>query len=253
MQGLGLLLRKELRELVRTMRLPVVLIVFAILGLISPLLARYIREILQAVGGAQFQGVIPDPVARDAVAQLTKNVGQFGVLIAILVTMGIVAAEKERGTAAFLLTKPLGRGAFLAAKAVAIGLLLVMATVLAGVLCWTYTTILFEPLPVAGFLAALGLVWLSLAVFAAVTFLASVVAPSALVAGGIGLATLMLAGFLSVIPGLALYLPTGLWGMAEVLAVGDVPDGLIGAIASNVLIIATALGFAWWSFRRQEL
>ncbi len=253
MQGLGLLLRKELRELVRTMRLPVVLIVFAILGLISPLLARYIREILQAVGGAQFQGVIPDPVARDAVAQLTKNVGQFGVLIAILISMGTVATEKDRGTAAFLLTKPLGRGAFLGAKAVAIGSLLAIATLLAGVLCWTYTTILFEPLPVAGFLAALGLVWLSLAVFAAVTFLASVVAPSALVAGGIGLATLMLAGFLSVIPGVAPYLPTGLWGMAEELAVGDVPDGLIGAIASNVVIIAAAIGLSWWSFRRQEL
>ena len=105
-----------------------------------PCLARYIREILQAVGGAQFQGVIPDPVARDAVAQLTKNVGQFGVLIAILISMGTVATEKDRGTAAFLLTKPLGRGAFLGAKAAAIGSLLAIATLLAGVLCWTYTT-----------------------------------------------------------------------------------------------------------------
>ena len=253
MQGFGLLLRKELRELVRTMRLPVVLVVFAILGLMSPLLARYVREILEAVGGPQFQGVIPDPVARDAVTQLTKNVGQFGVLIAILVSMGTVAAEKDRGTAAFLLTKPLGRGAFLGAKAAAIGSLLLIATLLAGVLCWTYTTILFEPLPVGGFLAAIVLVWLSLAVFAAVTFLASAVAPSPLVAGGIGLAALMLAGFLSVIPGLAPYLPTGLWGMAEDLAVGDVPNGLAGSIAVNAAIIATAIGLAWWSFRRQEL
>jgi hypothetical protein len=40
----------------------------------------------------------------------------------------------------------------------------------------------------------------------------------------IGLATLTIAGFLSVMPGLGPYLPTGLWGMAEELAVGNVPE-----------------------------
>ena len=72
--------------------------------------------------------MIPEPTVADAVAQFTKNIGQFGVLIAILVTMGSVATEKERGTAAFLLTKPIGRGAFVAAKVVAIGALLALAT-----------------------------------------------------------------------------------------------------------------------------
>jgi ABC-2 type transport system permease protein len=253
MQGFGLLLRKELRELVRTLRLPVVLIVFAILGLASPVVARYIREILQAAGGADFQGVIPDPVARDAVTQLTKNLGQFGVLIAILVTMGSVAGEKDRGTAAFILTKPLARGAFLGAKVAAIGLLLALATALAGVLCWIYTAILFEPLPLAGYVAAIVLLWLSLAVFAAITFAASVVARSALVAGGIGLAAFLVTGFLSVVPALSRYLPTGLWTIAEELAIGQLPGVLAGAVLVSLATIAVALGLSWWTFRRQEL
>jgi len=101
--GLGLLLRKEIREQARTMRLLAVVAVFAILGLLSPVFARYVREIVEAVGGGQLGGMIPAPSIRDAVAQFTKNTGQFGVLIAILVAMGSVAAEKERGTAAFLL------------------------------------------------------------------------------------------------------------------------------------------------------
>lgn len=253
MQGLSLLLRKELRELVRTLRLPVVLIVFAILGLVSPVIARYIREILQAAGGADFQGVIPDPVARDAVTQLTKNLGQFGVFIAILVTMGSVAGEKDRGTAAFILTKPIGRGAFLGAKVAAIGLLLALATALAGVLCWIYTAILFEPLPLAGYVAAIVLLWLSLAVFAAITFAASVAARSALVAGGIGLAAFLVTGFLSVVPALARYLPTGLWSISEELAIGHVPELLVGPVAVGLAIIAMALGLSSWAFRRQEL
>ena len=116
MTGFGLLLRKELREQVRTMRLLVVVAVFAILGLLSPVFARYVREIVEAVGGGQFEGMIPAPVVGDAVTQFTKNMGQFGILIAILVAMGSVASEKERGTAAFLLTKPIGRGAFVAGQ-----------------------------------------------------------------------------------------------------------------------------------------
>jgi len=253
MTGLQLLIRKELREQARTMRLPVVIIAFAIMGLLSPVVARYIREIIDAVGGTQLEGIIPDPVVGDAVLQFTKNVGQFGVIIAILVTMTVVAAEKDHGTAAFLLTKPISRDAFLAAKVVAIGILLAVSTAVAGVLCWVYTAILFEPLPVGGYALAMVLVWLSLAVFAGITFLASVTLRSSIVAGGIGLVSLAAAGILSALPGLGSYLPTGLWSAADQLAVGTVPDPLLGPIVVNVTVIVVALGVAGWSFRRQEL
>jgi ABC-2 type transport system permease protein len=251
--GLGLLLRKELREQVRTLRLPVIVILFAILGMLSPVLARYIQEIVAAVGGDELTGMIPEPGVADAAAQFTKNLGQFGVLAAILVTMGSVAGEKERGTAAFLLTKPLSRGAFLFAKVLALGLLLALATAVAGVLCWIYAAVLFEPLPVAGFTAAVFLVWLSLSVFAALTFLASVVARSAIVAGGIGIGALLVAGILSALPIVGSYLPTSLWGLADQLAVGLTPDVLLGPVVFNVAIIAVAVALSGWSFQRQEL
>lgn len=253
MAGYGLLLRKEVLEQLRTRRSPVVLIVFTLLGLVSPVVARYMGEILEVAGGTEFQIVLPDPEARDAVVQLTRNLGQFGVLITILVTMGAVAGEKDRGTAVFILTKPLGREAFLGAKLTAIALLLALATALAGAACWVYTAILFEPLPLAGYVAAMALVWLSLLVFAAITFLASVVAPSTLVAGGLGLAALLLSGFLAVVPNLASYLPTGLWAIADELAVGDVPDPLILPVLLNAGVIAAAVAASWWSFRGQEL
>jgi ABC-2 type transport system permease protein len=251
--GFGLLLRKELREQMRTMRLPVAVAVFAIFGLLSPVFARYVREIVQAVGGGQLEGLIPEPVVGDAVIQFTKNMGQFGVLLAILVTMGSVAAEKERGTAAFILTKPVSRAAFIVAKVVAIGGLLAVAVAVAGVLCWIYTAILFEPLPAAGFAGAVALVWLSLAVFAAVTFLASTATGSGLLAGGTGFAALIVSGILSALPGIGAYLPTSLWGIADRLALGTVPEPLGGAVLVNLAIIAAAVGLAWWSFRRQEL
>jgi ABC-2 type transport system permease protein len=253
MTGFGLMLRKEVREQVRTMRLVVVVAVFAIFGLLSPVVARYTREIVEAVGGGQFGGMIPEPTVADAVIQLTKNVGQFGVIIAILVTMGTVAAEKERGTAAFILTKPVTRVAFVVAKVVAIGSLLAIALVVSGAFAWAYTAILFEPLPVAGFAGAVALLWLSLAVFAAITFLASVVAPSGIVAGGIGFGAFVLAGILAVLPGVGAYLPTSLWGAADQVAVGIVPEPLLGPVLFNVAVIAAAIGLAAAIFRRQEL
>jgi ABC-2 type transport system permease protein len=251
--GLGLVLGKELREQVRTMRLVVVVAVFAVFGLLSPVLARYVREIVDAIGGGQFEGLIPDPTVADAVIQFTKNIGQFGVLLAILVTMGAVATEKERGTAAFILTKPVTRGAFLAAKAIGIGVLLGIAMAVAGALCWIYTTILFEPLPVAAFAGAVGLVWLSLVVFAALTFLASVATRSALVAGGLGFGAFIVMGILGALPTIGPYLPTSLWAAADQLALGTVPDPLLGPVLVNVAIAAGALLLAWLSFRRQEL
>jgi ABC-2 type transport system permease protein len=253
MTGFGLMLGKEAREQVRTMRLVVVVAIFAIFGLVSPVVARYTREIVEAVGGGQFGGMIPAPTVADAVIQLTKNVGQFGAVIAILLSMGAVATEKERGTAAFVLTKPVTRPAFLVAKVVAIGALLALASAVAGALAWVYTAILFEPLPVAGFAAAVGLVWLSLAVFAALTFLASVVAPSALVAGGIGLGLVFVAGFLSALPQVGAWMPTSLWGAADQLGVGTVPDPLLGPVLFNVVLVVAAIGLATAIFRRQEL
>jgi ABC-2 type transport system permease protein len=253
MTGFGLMLRKEALEQARTMRLVVVVAVFAVFGLLSPVVARYTREIVEAVGGGQFGGMIPDPTVADAVIQLTKNVGQFGVLIAILITMGAVATEKDRGTAAFMLTKPITRTAFVAAKVVAIGVLLAGALAVAGVLAWVYTTILFEPLPAAGFAGAVALMWLSLAVYAALTFLASVVAPSGLVAGGIGLGLFFLTGLFSALPGVGAYMPTSLWGAADQLAIGTVPDPLVGPVLANVLLAVGAVALAAAVFRRQEL
>ena len=122
MTGLPLLIRKEMLEQVRTMRLWVVMIVFALFAIVSPLTAKYLPDIVRALAGDQLNlaSVLPTPSTPDAVDQFLKNLTQFGALAAILLAMGSVATEKDRGTAAFVLTKPASRAAFLVAKLVAI-------------------------------------------------------------------------------------------------------------------------------------
>ena len=140
------------------------------------------------------------------------------------------------------------------AKVVAIGALLALATAVAGALCWIYTAILFEPLPAAGFAAAVGLIWLSLAVFAALTFLASVTTRSALVAGGIGVRRvprcrhpLGAAGRRS----LHADEPVGRGGRSW--PSGPCPTRSSGRSSRTSLFVVAAVGLAWWSFRRQEI
>jgi ABC-2 type transport system permease protein len=251
--GFGVLLRKELLEQWRTLRLPVVAAVFILTGLSSPLLARFTPELIEALGGSQFQIVLPTPTAADAVDQLIKNVSQFGILVAVLLTMGSVATEKERGTAGLILTKPASRGAFLLAKIVAIAGTLAVAVALAAASGWFYTLVLFEALPVGGFAASAVLQWLALVVFASITFLGSTLTRSALAAAGIGVAAFIVIGILSAFPAIAPYLPVGLGAPARALALGQPVGDVVGPVIANVALIAAAVGLSWLSFRRQEL
>ena len=253
MTGFTALLRKELLEQWRTTRLPVISAVFLLVGLTSPLLARFTPEILEAVAGDQFQIVLPTPSAADAYDQLAKNLGQFGILVAVLLAMGSVATEKERGTAALILTKPAGRGAFLVSKLVAIAATLGVATAIGSAAAWFYTLVLFEPLPVAGFAAAAVLQWLSLVAFAAITFVGSTLTRSALAAAGLGVAAFIVLGILSIVPAISPYLPTGLSAPARGLALGLSGVDVLGPTVAAVTLIAGMVLVAWLSFRRQEL
>ena len=253
MNGFGLLLAKEMREQLRTTRLIVVLGVFAAFGILSPALAKEMPEVIKAAGG-NMQITVPTPTVRDAVQQFAKNVGQIGALIAILISMGAVATEKERGTAGFLLTKPVGREEFLFGKIASIAILLGLGLALAGLLTAVYTAVLFEqPLSAAGTVASIALLWLSLAVYAAITFLASVTTRSALVAGGVGFGAFMAAGLVSALPSVGAYTPGSLSAPAVTLALGLPSGDLAGPILVNLLLIALAIGAAGLAFRGQEL
>lgn len=254
MTGFGPLLRKELLEQWRTKRVVVVAVVFIALGIMSPFLARYTAELIQALGGVPFEIELPEPTVTDAVVQFLKNLGQAGILTAILLAMGSVATEKERGTAALLLSKPASRAAYLSAKLVAIGLTLVVGMLVAAAAGYAYTAILFEPPSVVGWLGMSLLLLLSLLAYAALSFLGSVLTRSAVAAAAIGIGGMILLALLAALPTLAPYLPAGISGApAQAVALGTDPGPLVGPILANVGIVGVLAALAWVAFRRQEL
>jgi ABC-2 type transport system permease protein len=253
MTGFGPLLRKELLEHWRTLRLPVVAAVFLLVGLSSPLLARFTPEILKAVGGDQFTIILPTPTAADSIDQLAKNLGQFGGLIAVLLAMGAVATEKERGTAALLLTKPVSRAAFLAAKLAVIGLTLAVSVAIATAGAWFYTLVLFAPLSPAGVAAGAVLQWLTLMAWASITFVGSTLTRSALAAAGLGIVAFIVVGILGVVPTVGQFLPTGLGGPGRALTLGVPSPDPVVPVLSTIVVIGVAGVVSWLAFRHQEL
>jgi ABC-2 type transport system permease protein len=255
MTGFGVLLAKEVTEAWRTLRLPVVAGVLLLAGIISPLLARFTPEIVEALAGQQAGlGItFPTPTIADSVAQVLKNVGQFGALAAIVLAMGSVAGEVDRGTAAFVLVKPVSRAAFVAAKLVTIGLVLAIGTGLGVVAAAVYTAILFQPLDPAGWLGLALALWLSLAAYASIAFLGSAVARSTVGGAAIGVGGLVVIGLASVVPTLAPLLPGGLAAIGGELALGrPVPD-LVRSVVATIGLITSAVAASAWLFSRREL
>lgn len=258
MTAFGVLLRKELTEAWRTSRVVVVGGLFLVIGLSAPLLARFLPDILKASAGDIVSSIqFPTPTAADAVSQLQKNLGQFGGLTAIVLAMGAVATELDRGTAAFTLARPVGRGSFLAAKVVAIGLVLAGAVAAAVVAAALYTAVLFEPPDLAGWSALAVLTWLGLAAWGAITFLASTATGSAMAAAGVGVVALLGLSIVASIPAVAPWTPAGLATPAAALAAGrgvtDVVADLGRPVAASLVIIAVALAGSVIALRRREV
>jgi ABC-2 type transport system permease protein len=257
MSGFGVLLRKELAEAWRTRRLPAVALLFVALGIVSPLTARYLNEILGAALGGDLSIPLPEPSAATALEQLQKNLGQLGALAAIALAMGSVSGELDHGTAALVLAQPVTRPAFLAAKLAGIAIVLGICTLAGVAVAWVYTVVLFGGVAPAGWVGFAVLAWLTLLTWAALAFLASAATGSTMAAAGIGFVALVVISLLAVIPALDQWLPSGLSVAATLVALGQTGsiDGahLATALAGTVAIIALSVAGAMLAFGRREL
>jgi ABC-2 type transport system permease protein len=247
-------LRKELWQQWRTKRVLVVAVVFLLFGSLSPLIARFTPELLRSIEGAeQFAELIPDPTTADAILQYIENLTQFGFIMALLLGMNAVAGEKEQGTAAIILSKPLPRGTFVLSKFAAQAAVYLLGFVLAAFAAYYYTRFLFEPLLVGPFLFGNLLLWVWLLCYAAVTLLGSVLGRTTGMAAGfalLGSVLLLLAGSL---PAVGALFPSGLLGWVSQLGLETAASPNGGALAGSIVVIVVCLVTAVASFDLQEL
>lgn len=253
----GEALRKELLQLWRTKMVLVVVAVFALFGMASPLLAYFMPDIFASIEGAEmFKDLIPEPSIIDATGQYLKNISQFGFLIAIIIGMGSVASEKEKGITEMILHKPLPRWAFVLSKFTAQAIVYLAAFLLAEILAYAYILILFEPISFGLFTIINGLLLLWLLCFAAITILGSTVSRSIGTAAGISLAGSVVLLLSGQIPQYGALSPQALMGWAGILSseLQYTPQtSNFSAVGTAVVMIILLLVWAVGLFEQQEL
>ena len=251
MKGLAPLLKKELKEQLRTFRLIIVGGVFLLFGITTPLMLKYLPQILKLAGEDMIID-IPPPTAVQALAEYAGTIGQIGVLVAVLVAMGCIANERRHGTGMMTLSKPVSRNAFVSAKLIAMSITFIISILLASAFCFGYTYWLIEPASLQSF-AILNLFLALFLVFClAVTLFFSSVFRSSLAAGGVSIALIIAQAGLATIPRIGSYMPGKLLGWGNNILSGN-GDSYWWALAITVAVIYLCVYFARRLLKTRDL
>jgi ABC-2 type transport system permease protein len=247
--------KKEIVQQWRTKRFLVVLSVFLLFGLGSPLLSKMLPELIKAEpGGEELVKLLPTPTAAEALAGYLDFIGTFGYILVILLGMNAIAGEKDTGTAGMILSKPIPRWVFVLSKFTA-QLLLYSSAVLVGSLTVYYCIfVLFGTVDVVVLIKISLLLLLWLLTYAAAVLLASVLGRTVVTAAGIGLGLAAAIGLASNIPLYGKWTPNGLMVWATGL-LGDAdnalanPGALFGSLAMLLLFLIGSVAL----IERQEI
>ena len=255
--SLGLFLvstRKEMLYQWRTWRVLIVCVVMFVFAILSPLLTKFTPQLLGSLEGAEmFAELIPEMTVVDSLNQHIETMTQFGFILVILVGMGAVAGEKERGTAGMVLSKPLSRGSFLFSKYFSQVLLYLLAFIIASAAGFYYTYFLFDEVGTGIYLSINGLLLLWVLIIAGVTLLGSTLGNSTGAAAGFSLGGAILLLIAGSIPGIGALLPGGLLAWAGQIAAQSEGASNWGAVVMGIVLILFCLVTALGIFERQEL
>ncbi|MDQ0273700.1 ABC transporter permease [Cytobacillus purgationiresistens] len=252
-----ILLQKELLENVRNFKWIWVPLVFIILAIQQPITMYYMPQILESVGGLPEGAVFdfPVPSAEEVLATSLTQYNSLGVLIIVLITMGVIAAERKSGVAAMILVKPVSYTSFVTSKWFSV-LLLVWASYFIGYLgAWYYTGVLFEFVSFSIFMQSFLMygVWLTF-VLTFTVFLNTFLKSSGLIAF-ISLGSIIIMSLISSILSNALSWSPALLGgyVTEFIMFAQMPDGAVISMVVSIAVIGIMLLLSVLLFRKNEL
>lgn len=136
--------KKEIIESWRTSRLLILIVIFLILGLMNPLLAKLTPEIIKMTIGGEVAKTIPNPTSLDSWTQFFKNLTQIGLIVFALMFSGIVSNEVSKGTLINLVTKGLQRWVVIVSKWISLLIQWTLCFFLSFLITWLYTWYYFS-------------------------------------------------------------------------------------------------------------
>ena len=259
--GFGNMFSKELGEWFHTRRwlwqLVIWLVIldgFTALALfVLPLLATFIPD-LKPVAEGIFAGLPPEV---GSLLQFFSMVGMTGTMGAIILAMDEVIQEKQSGTAAWILSKPVARPVFILTKLLSntIGALVFIVGFPGLILLGEIFLATHQVVPLAPFLAGAGVILLALFYYVSLVILLGVLfesrGPVLGIAFGVLWGGMILRNF---IPQILYVLPLGMEGVAMGVVQGiPLPAIYVSELISTAVLSILFTLVALWRFQKIEL
>ena len=256
MNNSQVLIRKELLQLWRCKKILILLITACFIAAISPLLAKYMPELLRMMVTASGQNAVielPEPTFIDAYSQLFKNMDFIGMFIIILVFSGTIVEERTGGTAVLVLTKNVTRTQFIICKFLSDVIAFIVVYLVFATVFFAYSNFLFSDFPADRFILAF-LAYLSYFLFLiGVTAFASTLGKSFTITALVAFIVFFGTSLTRFIPHVKSYTPGNITGIIHEMLEGSVSGGDLWYPSIIAVVIAVLLVFlSTVIFNKQE-
>lgn len=227
--------------------------VYVLFGLLGPLTAKYLPQLVK-YASTEMTIIAPAPKPAFGIVNFVSQAGQTGLVVTVIVVAGALCFDARRGLAIFYRTRAGGPFALIWPRFAAGAVLAVSAYALGTAAAWFETAVLLGGLPAVPMLEGL-LLQAGFLVFAvALVAAASTVGRSTLSTVGIALGLLFLvlpiAGLIS---GVGPWVPTKLASAPGALLSGTGFVTFLRPLAVSALATAGLLAFAVRRSRRRDL
>lgn len=247
-------IKKEFLEYSRTYKVLILGMVFFIFGVMGPITAKMMPDLMASFMPKGATLNLPEPSAIDAWAQFFKNIPQMGLFVLVILFGGILSSEISKGTLVIVLTKGLSRNTVIASKFTAMVCMWTFGYLIAALTSLGYTLYLFPNSTVHHTFFALFLLWVfGVFIVSALLFSASATKNiyGTLIGTGLMVAIMTL---LNIIPTIQKYVPLHLAGknlllMSNKMVVNDFIPALCVTLVGTLLFLTGAILL----FRKRQL
>lgn len=245
--------KKELYEMAKTYKLFLMGIVFFVLGVTNPLLAKLTPEIMKNYLPEGMVIKIQNPTALDSWAQFFKNVPQMGLLVLLIAFCGIISNEISKGTLTNLLTKGLSRKTVLLSKFTASNIIWAISFWICFLISYGYTKYYWDD-SVYNLLFSVSCVWIFGIMLLSLSLLGEVLKSNnygALMFTGMNVVIMLL---LKIIPNALKYNPVSLiTSNMELISNSKSPSDFYICLVITGIITIFSLVFALSIFDKKKL
>ena len=244
--------RLEWLRLIRTPRWIVLLGVYVVFGLLGPVMAKYMPDIVEHAQ-SEMTIIVPPPQPKDGITNYLGQVGETGLIVVVAIAASTLAFDAHRGLSTFLRTRVTSMWYLIRPRVVVTAVAAVLAYTLGTLAAWYETALLLGPLPVGAVLAGVLCEGLYLIFAVAVVTAAASVARKTVGIVGIALTALILLSVAGTLGVLHDWLPSTLAGApVELLTTTGLMDYL-PAMAVTVGAVVALLAVAVIGLRRREV